>query len=261
MSHFVGVVLVPVAVPASELESFIGSLVEAYDESVSVEPHEVDCWCLGALARKEAQDAAEAVKPLDSYREEFQAMAKELHGGDQDWPFSEAGRAAWREFIKPYEERERDALKAHPMEGKPDPECDKEEGCGGSGKRMTTYNPRSKWDWWVVGGRWAGWISDTKVGDEDEDFRAHYKRIAEGFDANLAPNCVASERYLAALRSDKNKIPFALVTPNGEWHERGQMGWFAVVSEQKAPGAWEEQVEAIVAAHPHHLAIAIDFHI
>lgn len=34
-------------------------------------------------------------------------------------------------------------------------------------KRVTTYNPRSKWDWWVVGGRWTGFLKLREPGAED----------------------------------------------------------------------------------------------
>ena len=35
------------------------------------------------------------------------------------------------------------------------------------GNIISTYNPDSHWDWWVVGGRWSGWLKSKKREDGD----------------------------------------------------------------------------------------------
>lgn len=74
-------------------------------------------------------------------------------------------------------------------------------GCGfdEDGNLLSNYNPNSKWDWWCIGGRWSDGTSDnvTKVSNLPEEFTT-----------------------------------FAVVTPDGVWHAKGDMGWFACVSNE-----------------------------
>ena len=60
-------------------------------------------------------------------------------------------------------ERQMRLLEANPEWSKAQKSCSD---CHGTGKRMTTYNPKSKWDWWVVGGRWNGAVKGEPRGDE-----------------------------------------------------------------------------------------------
>ncbi len=47
------------------------------------------------------------------------------------------------------------------------------EDCEGSGTRVTTYNPASKWDWYVIGGRWEGELVEGY--DASNDIRNYGK--------------------------------------------------------------------------------------
>ena len=47
------------------------------------------------------------------------------------------------------------------------------EDCEGSGTRVTTYNPASKWDWYQVGGRWEGELVEGY--DAKDDVRNYEK--------------------------------------------------------------------------------------
>jgi hypothetical protein len=49
---------------------------------------------------------------------------------------------------------------------------------------------------------------------------------------------------------------------NGEWHERGDMGWFAYVSDEKEANAWQAEVEAMIASlEPDDWITCVDCHI
>ena len=52
----------------------------------------------------------------------------------------------------------------------PTPDC---EDCNGSGTKVTTYNPASKWDWYQVGGRWEGKLVEGY--DAKDDIRNYEK--------------------------------------------------------------------------------------
>jgi len=84
------------------------------------------------------------------------------------------------------------------------------------GNLLSTYNPNSKWDWYEVGGRWSGSIV-TNDGDEVDSW------LAKG------------------VNWDKTAIPFAFVDPSGKWHERGQMGWWAIVTDEKEKDEWDAE--------------------
>jgi hypothetical protein len=54
---------------------------------------------------------------------------------------------------------------------------------------------------------------------------------------------------------------FAFVK-DGEWHERGDMGWFACVSDKKESDAWQAEVDAMIAAlEPDDWITCVDCHI
>ena len=115
---------------------------------------------------------------------------------------------------------------------------------------ITTYNPKSKWDWYAIGGRWDNGdnviqIKDFKLyNDLDDDTIALYKRAWDSFEGK----CELSEEDTKAIFGDfrmwndkyyldrygtcenyikaiSSNIPYAFVDANG-WYEKGQMGWW-----------------------------------
>lgn len=82
------------------------------------------------------------------------------------------------------------------------------------GNLLSSYNPKAAWDWYSIGGRWSCelydktidcWCDTVKFSDWDMDYEdaQHYK---------------FSHTY-------------AVITPDGEWHAPGKMGWFGCSSE------------------------------
>lgn len=221
-------------------------------------------------------------------------------------------------------------------------------------------NPKAKWDWWEIGGRWTGWLK-LKVGAEgvvgrpglltspadpgtadqtllqnidiewmrdDEGSRAatRYDEMlrltnGEGIPAfteiwedlkkrddltweqrreiyNAQPTIVAframtqkawnewerqgkpektvihqmawmndpteftltREECIQAAR-DKALAPFAVVV-NGQWFERGKMGWWACVSGEKDQADWNQEVSKLLdGLDPETLVTLVDCHI
>lgn len=95
-------------------------------------------------------------------------------------------------------------------------------------------NPNAKWDWWVVGGRWQGHLP-LKSGE-----------VADS----------AAVVDIAEMPST-----FAIVK-DGQWFERGKMGWWACVSDEKAEDEWDAEVAKLLSDLPPdaHLSI-VDCHI
>ena len=108
---------------------------------------------------------------------------------------------------------------------------------------LSTYNPDSKWDWYSVGGRWGGFL--------------HYKDADPGFaETNVA--------YIHELDMDYlfEHTPFCFVTEDGEWREKGEMGWWGSVSNEKPEDSWKQQfVDYVKSLDENCLVTVVDFHI
>jgi hypothetical protein len=116
--------------------------------------------------------------------------------------------------------------------------------CHGAGVRTTTYNPNSKWDWWVVGGRWHGIVRHGLFREGGGQ---------ESLSDNAAP--------VAELKENIPEYIHAIVTPDGAWHEQGRMGWWGMVQDEKAEDAWRREVAALLLEHRRALAVGCDLHI
>ena len=103
-------------------------------------------------------------------------------------------------------------------------------------------NPNAKWDWYSEGGRWEGYLTNKEGNKTNVDL-------------------------LPEVDWDKTNTPFCFVSAEGEWIERGEMGWFACVSNEKKGEDWEAEFKSYVQsllAEPDANEIevrAIDYHI
>ena len=241
MSHFFTVVLVPDG--TEDVEAKIRELLSPYNENTSVEPYLTKCYCVGVEANRAAR--REAVRTtgttLEQIRGKFWAERKSSEDEDE-----EAGDRAWEEAIAPFRAAEESAEKAHPLYEKPDADCEE---CSGTGQRQTTYNPLSKWDWWRIGGRWDGNISGQDRPSEDGGF--NFGGDYESLEANSI--------VVSKLADDFSC--FALVTPDGQWHEKGSMGMWGMVSDPKDLDDWLEQLHGLLVLHGDCLAVGCDLHI
>lgn len=112
----------------------------------------------------------------------------------------------------------------------------------------STSNPQSKWDWWVIGGCWNGEVRGTPKNDETGfNFGEQYHQLEE----NMLP-----VKWL-----DHKLSCFAIVTPDGAWHQQGQMGWWAVVTNEKDDSEWEKEVMEIIQRHREDILVGVDCHI
>lgn len=115
------------------------------------------------------------------------------------------------------------------------------------GQPISTYNPDSKWDWYRIGGRWDGWVTgNEQTSDNGFNFDASHESVAN----NIATTKQALKRDI---------IPHAIVTPDGQWHERGQMGFWAVLITENE--AWDSEAKRILARYPGHQLVIVDAHI
>ena len=104
---------------------------------------------------------------------------------------------------------------------------------------LSTYNPAGKWDWFSIGGRWNGWLRDR------EPTRASH-----------TDNLATIEQVIG-----RKKFPFAIITPEGMWHEQGCMGWWGAVIDGKETADWHTEAEAILRNYADHSLVLVDAHV
>lgn len=126
------------------------------------------------------------------------------------------------------------------------------------GNLISTYNPKSKYDWYEIGGRWSG-LLELKEKDKDGNTinvnQAKIKDInfepksevynnaiefwdnyVEGKDPSSVGFVLHQPEYFmnkfktkeAYAKSQSNFTTFAVITPDGEWNEEGKMLMFGI---------------------------------
>ena len=306
MSHFC--VLVLSKSRPENLEAYCEDILAPYSEHIEVPIYKEDCWCIGGEALEQVNAQLEKEFPSieeirKTYWDEFNTLVLKKVGREYCAELAEKWEAArgeiektispsWDERIGPRLARKEELLDQNPLKNSPDSQCEE---CRGSGKKETTYNPKSKWDWWQVGGRWNGFLNpeykpendpqnfedcfvckgsglrNDELGRQQREKDPTYKcngcngagrRLKwptawawPGDGGNLAP---VSE-ILRMLDEGHDLIPFALVRPSGEWLERGEMGWWAVVTNEK--DNWKRAARSILEEYNESWAIVVDCHI
>lgn len=116
--------------------------------------------------------------------------------------------------------------------------------------RYSTYNPKSKWDWYSLGGRWSGLIK-LKKGTKG-------KKGSPG----VFDNEVGIDQARKGDIENFDELKTFAVLKDGVWYERGEMLWFAVVKDEKEEQQWEQELKKLVEGLPDNTLVSIyDCHI
>lgn len=108
------------------------------------------------------------------------------------------------------------------------------------GNSLSTYNPKSQWDWWVVGGRWGGfWI--VKEGTDAFDIGMDTQASAFGMAANSGSTNHVDAARLRAIEPESLRPTFAFIDLDGDWNESGKMLWFGVSKDNKDEADWASE--------------------
>ncbi len=133
------------------------------------------------------------------------------------------------------------------------PDCSE---CCGAGRRQIMVNPNVKWDWWRIGGRWDGTILDEPNASENG---FNFGDEHETLDKNMAT--IDDLLRLKGKSFDRVAVPFALITPEGEWHEKGNMGWWGIVTDEQEAAAWQKTVREFYNSYRDCRIVCCDLHI
>lgn len=207
MTHFtVGIIVPEDKLP--RIQDFITRQMDPYCEHSEVEPYV--CYSVEKAAAEIERDIGRLERIIERQ--------------DPEYNLEKCGEIAARLRRATPEEKFREYVAHH-------------ETFNDQGEPLSTYNPDSKWDWYVIGGRWDGWITAKETSGE-----------------RVQDNIALTEQAIA-----RGIIPHAIVTPDGGWHERGQMGWFATLITENED--WDAQARAILTDHPGHHVLILDAHI
>ncbi len=206
MTHFTIAIVVPHDI--QDIDAFITEQMAPFDESLKVKPYVSYSIVKAATELHDTMHRFERIISRNDPNYNIEKCREEIERLRQTTP-----EQRYQEYLK-YHDRFNHA-----------------------GEPISTYNPDSKWDWYVVGGRWDGWINDRKASGE---------RI----DANMATTEQAIERH---------KIPHAIITPDGQWHEHGEMGWWGIMLTENEQ--WDTEALKLFALYPGHQVVIIDAHI
>lgn len=154
------------------------------------------------------------------------------------------------------------------------------------------HNPNAHWDWFQIGGRWAGnqdivtakdFKLDTSTPEEREDYRTMWKLLTLKENWNDDQKALAASLgiefriYNADYYLDKygtedvyvesmcKNYPYCFVDTNGDWNEPGSIGWFGdnVTPEglEAYHRAFVENVELAKTSKDKIWLVNVDFHI
>ena len=257
MSHFFTVVLVPK--DTNDIEGKVKELLAPYSENEKVDEYDHKCYCVNSEASKAGKELAEInVGTIESFRLSFwdkvnTELAKQGISSTNPnyWEEQEkiSAKLNWEDYISAFLNYEKEATAKHHMFNKPSLTCEE---CKGTGLYKSTYNPASKWDWWVVGGRWDGVIKNNPQNSENGfNFDAKHRTIDN--------NVILAIDYLENCKTGKSDFPYSIVIPTGEWCEKGEMGWFGMSSNEKSN--WTVRAEKILEQYKDCFVIGCDLHI
>jgi hypothetical protein len=156
-------------------------------------------------------------------------------------------------------------------------------------------NRNKKWDWYALGGRWSGYLllkdgsrADTALaGTIDwqamtaknaKNAEDTYSKFETGFDASANYNSARAwfEFGIENIGTPDDFIPesresyvercssvatFAILK-DGVWYEKGNMGWWAKVHDEKEQGKWNSEFISLVQSLSDYTLISLyDCHI
>jgi hypothetical protein len=130
------------------------------------------------------------------------------------------------------------------------------------GNEWSESNPQGYWDYWRVGGRWAGHLPLRNGRD------GHMEPLSwewtDGYMAAEKPN--AETHADRARKGDVNLEaldPTFAILHDGEWVARGEMGWFGALRDEHVPEEdWPKRWHDYVADLPDDVMLTVvDCHV
>lgn len=160
-----------------------------------------------------------------------------------------------------------------------------------TGKKGYWENPNAKWDWFVIGGRWSNLIKNKngnrsdveKINNIDlsideelyQEFMRYWEVVVE--EQEILPSedkmnffSFYNKRYYTEQYRTKENYAtqqasfgtFAVISPDGNWIEKGEMGWFGVNdATDESRENYINQFNQLLEKYPEYYLTVVDCHI
>lgn len=221
-------------------EQDIENLLEPFSEHLEVEEYKTECWCVGQAA---AAAVSESPSPeLYAVKHRCAALSDEIRvlaqrqNKTEDEAETEALGKQRQELVEKRQEMfaqesvlRKGQMASHPLWGKPLPDCEE---CHGTGVTLATHNPRGRWDFWVVGGRWNGFFGEGR-------------------------NTVSTETAIKMIQSDEVCTPYAIVDGD-EWTDLESLA--ALTGKGMTPEEQRKETIRILSGAPDMTVTIVDYH-
>ncbi len=127
------------------------------------------------------------------------------------------------------------------------------------GSLWKTTNDNAKWDWYKIGGRFRGKLK-LKVPHKAPLYTGWEFENDNDYNYLKKEGC-CDQAYSHEVENLDEFVPFAIVK-DGEWHERGEMGWWCSVANEKDLDVWKIEVRSLLENLPGDtLLTVVDCHI
>ena len=224
---------------ADGLEEQAETLLAPFDENREVPEYETSCWCVGVAAKQRVynrlfeESAFERARLEFSQRPDVKMLIQEsIDAGNHG--FSPEIDALWDElFNHPFEKRIVEHLDAEPDKNSPDPECPS---CSGTGVERTTYNPQAKWDSYEYDNEWVDLFRPVQ-GLTAEEFLEYASNLEQPY------------------------LTLAVLTPNGEWLEKGEVLNNGFLKNAMSSAQWQDKFVETLRKFPTAKVMIYDCHI
>lgn len=120
----------------------------------------------------------------------------------------------------------------------------------------TTFNSQAKWDWYGIGGRYNGLIRNQQMVSEEN----HWTRVS-----------TLEDNMLEVKLLDHVLECYALLTPDGIWHEMRDWDWSAPWDEtqretfevwrKEEEQRWQQEIITLLQPYQNDLLVGVDIHI
>jgi len=101
----------------------------------------------------------------------------------------------------------------------------------------------SQWDWYSVGGRWGGmWTLKEGIAPETYPGLGTHMSILGGPTDRMKETARNVDcARVQDIAPESHRSTFAYVDLEGEWIEKGEMGWWGMTANEKAEVDWDKQ--------------------
>lgn len=242
MTHFICGVIVP-REEIDFAEEYISETLEKYSEDYEVEPYIQETkenlekgfekW-----KEEKKQKLADPSIKLEDYELEYVENGKLKEISIKDWLKS------WHDYG--------------------DDKFDKE------GNLLSTSNPNSFFDWYVVGGRWDGLFYEdyesknaTGGGGELKNNIIPIKDLIKKYKNKEEELNNKKEKILRALSNEEQEDnPYLIrhIVVNGGVYQSREMGWFGTYNEKIGENDWKEEYLKLLEEYQNDFMINLDCH-